>query len=121
MSYQIDYDPQQGVIFITVENLLNMARLTEIARQVAATSEAQQCLRILYDMSRAEIDVSMVDIYNSPQKMDEAHISRRTRRALVTPPGFDKGMFLETVTRNRGHNLRVFTDYDVAKEWLLQV
>ena len=95
-----------------------MERLRRIAPEVANLSKQSGCQRILNDMSGAIIDVSLSEVYSSPQQMDLSGISRTTRRALVVPPGFEQAGFLETVTRNRGHNLKVFHDREDAMAWL---
>ena len=118
MTHQLRYNADTDCIELTVEGTFNMERLKRIAPQVAKLSEESGCLRILNDMSGANIDFSLGEVYNSPQEMDHSHISRTTRRALVVPPDFQQADFLETVTRNRGHNLRVFHDRAEALEWL---
>jgi hypothetical protein len=70
-------------------------------------------------MSGAAVDVSLLDLFDSPHIMDESGVSRTTKRALVLPPGFPEARFLEVVTRNRGHDLKVFVDVAEAKAWLL--
>lgn len=118
MTHKLVYDAQSGCIELTVTGLFNMERLKQLAPQVARLSEESGCKRILNDMSGATIEVSLSDVYSSPQEMDNSGISRATRRALVIPPHFDEAEFLETVTRNRGHNLKVFSDRHSALEWL---
>ena len=118
MTHKLVYNPDSGCIELTVEGLFNMERLKRLAPEVARLSEESGCQCILNDMSGATIEVSLTDVYSSPQQMDNSGISRSTRRALVIPPNFDQASFLETVTRNRGHNLKVFTDRQRALEWL---
>ncbi len=118
MGHQLHYNPDIDCIELIVEGVFNMARLKQIALEVAKLSGESGCQRILNDMSRATIEVSLTEAYSSPQQMDESGICRSTRRALVVPPDFDLARFLETVTRNRGHNLKVFTERDEALNWL---
>jgi hypothetical protein len=119
MTHTLQYNPDTDCIELTIQGIFNMKRLEAIAPEVARLSEKSACLRILNDMSNATIDVSLADIYSSPQQMDNSGICRSTRRALVVPPGFEQATFLETVTRNRGHNLKIFHDRDSATAWLL--
>ncbi len=118
MTHILQYNPDSDCVELMIQGVFNMERLKAIAPEVARLSEKSDCQRILNDMSSATIDVSLADIYSSPQQMDNSGINRNTRRALVVPPDFDQGAFLETVTRNRGHNLRVFSDRVSALEWL---
>jgi hypothetical protein len=43
---------------------------------------------------------------------------RSTRAAIVFRELNKDFQFLETVCRNRGWNIRIFDDYDVAIDWL---
>lgn len=118
MMHTLQYNPDTDCIELTIQGVFNMERLKAIAPEVAGLSEKSACQRILNDMSNATIDVSLADIYSSPQQMDNSGISRSTRRALVVPADFEQASFLETVTRNRGHNLKLFNDRGSALEWL---
>ncbi len=118
MPHTLTYNSDTDCIELTVEGVFNMERLKKIAPEVAKLSEQSGCLNILNDMSGATIDISLTEIYTNPQEMDHSGIRRTTRRALVIPADFDPAAFLETVTRNRGHNLKVFSDRESALEWL---
>lgn len=118
MSHTLAYLPDEGYIELRVEGCFNLTRLKQIAPEVAKLSNESGCLHILNDMSNATIDVSVLDVYSNPQQMDDAGITRSTRRALVVPENFEHANFLETVTRNRGHDLKVFFDRDEAINWL---
>ncbi len=118
MSHQLVYSRDKDLIELTVEGTFTMERLKRIAPEVAKLSEESGCQRILNDMSTATIDISLGEVYASPQEMDNSGIRRTTRRALVVPSDFYQAGFLETVTRNRGHNLKVFRDRESALEWL---
>ncbi len=120
MTHKLIYNADTDCIELTVLGSFNMERLKEIAPEVAKLSEQSHCQRILNDMSSATIDVSLAEIYSSPQQMDRSGINRMSRRALVVPPDFEQAAFLETVTRNRGHNLRVFSVREEALNWLQQ-
>jgi len=119
MSYDIRYDSEMGYVILSIRGKVTVERIRELAPQVARMLQETNCRRLLNDMRAAVIDVSVVNLYSSPQIMDESGIMRDTRRALLLPAHFKDARFLEDVTRNRGHNLMVFTDADEAKEWLL--
>jgi len=70
-------------------------------------------------MRSATINISVAGLFYSPKAMDESGVSRTIKRALLVPAAFEESEFLETVTRNRGHNLKVFRDIEEAKRWLL--
>lgn len=119
MSHNLTYDSETGCVILRIQGRVTMKLIQELAPQVARMFRETKCQRFLNDMSTAVIDVSFMDVYGSPKAMDESGITRDIRRALVVPSDFKQSEFLETVTRNRGHDLRIFTDVDEAKRWLL--
>lgn len=119
MPHSLRYDPDIDCIILTFDGTVTINMIKEVAPQVAKKSQETGCLRILNDMSAAEIDVSFMDVFKSPEVMDKSNVLRITKRALVAPTSFTEAHFLETVTRNRGHNLMVFHDIDEARQWLL--
>lgn len=118
MSFSLRHDPAADCIILTVEGVVTLETIREIAPHVAALSEQTGCRNILNNMQSASIRMSFMDVFKSPNTMDESGVSRQTRRALVVPGHFTESQFLETVTQNRGHNLRVFYDVAEAMRWL---
>ena len=119
MAHTISYDSGMGCVILCIRGKITIEQIQGLAPQVAHMLQETNCRRLLNDMSAAVIEVSPVNLYRSPQIMDESGIMRDTRRALVLPADFRDARFLEDVPRNRGHNLMVFTDVEKAKEWLL--
>ncbi len=119
MSHIIRYNESGHYILLVVTGRFTIADLKHIAPKVAAVSGKKGCFRVLIDMRAAGVDLSFMDVFNGPRFIDEAGISRRTKRALVVPASFAEADFLETVSRNQGQNLKVFRDPEEALDWLL--
>lgn len=119
MPLDLRYNEEEKFIHLIVSGDFGLEQLKEYAAEVAALSEEKNCLNILNDMTGAKIDIDFMDVYHSPRYVTEAGIKNATRRALVVPDDFNQDQFLENVTRNACHNLKVFHNVDDAKEWLL--
>lgn len=117
-TFSLKHDRKNNCIVLVFRGIVTMGVIREVAPQVARLTAETGCMRILNDMRGAKIEISFIDVFDSPRVMDESQISRRTVRALVVPKDFEHRRFLETVTRNRSHNLMVFTDIKEAKKWL---
>ena len=89
-----------------------------MAREVAALAKQQGCTRLLNDLREATIPSSASAIYSMPRITDEAGVPPGLRRALVVSAATRDFLFLETVSLNRGHNIRIFTDPEAARAWL---
>ena len=120
MKYSLFVDPDIPCIVLACEGKVDIQAIRELAPQVAHKCAETGCPRILIDMSAATLELSVMQVFESPAIMDSAHISRTTKRAGVMPAGFADAHFLETITRNRGHNFKLFSSVAEAKAWLHQ-
>lgn len=119
MSHELYYDSDIDCVILRVQGEVTMGSIRKIAPQAGSMCAEKGCNRLLNDMSEATINISVVNLFDSPGTMDESGVSRTIKRALVVPPDFKEFRFLENVTRNRGHNLMVFKDIEEARKWLL--
>ena len=120
MKPSLHVDPDIPCIVLACEGTVTIQSVRELAPQVAHKIAETGCSRILIDMSAATLELSVMQVFESPAIMDESKIPRTTKRAAVMPAEFSDANFLETVTRNRGHNLRLFPNAAEAKAWLRQ-
>lgn len=118
MSHKLYYDSDLDCVILRVEGLVTLNRVRKLAPEVSHLCEKTGCCRLLNDMSGAQIDITIPGLFTSPQIMNESHVSPKIKRALVVPPSFKEAEFLENVTRNRGHNFKIFNDIDDAVKWL---
>jgi len=119
MSHELYYDSGIGCVVLVVTGTITVDRVREIAPLVARMCSETGCRHLLNDMSAATIKLSLMELFESPQIMNESEVSQGIKRALVFPPNFEEPKFLENVTRNRGHEFRAFEDIEEAKKWLL--
>ena len=119
-DYGLSYDPASECVHVVFTGTVDLRVIQQAAPQVARLCEEKGCRRILNDMSRACMAISVADAFESPGIMEKAHISRSIRRALVVPPDFRESEFLETLSQNRGHILKVFSTVEEAWGWLRQ-
>ena len=76
----------------------------------------------LSDLTDAQLDFSTVDIFNIPTEWESADVKRGGGGLAVVVPADGSlkrdAEFYEDTCRNRGWNVRVFTDRRRAVEWL---
>ena len=120
MKYSLCFDPEVPCVVLTCEGAVDLQAIRELAPHVAHTCSETGCPRILIDMGAATLELSVMQIFESPSIMDQSHIPRTPKRAGVMPSGFTDAHFLETITRNRGHNFKLFSTVAEAKAWLHQ-
>ena len=119
MSYKINYEKEGDYIAVTVEGDFTLSNLKDLAAEVTKFTKQYSCNRILNDMRQAQLTKGTIDIYNMPKTARSSGIDTYCKRALVVSEQSSDFHFLETVFRNQGHNVKLFTDIDAAMSWLL--
>lgn len=120
MPYKVGYNKELNYIEAKIEGAFSLSILKELAADVAKIIEKYGCERILNDMRLAKLAQGVFDIYDMPKVARNAGVEINCKRALVVrdqSSGFD---FLETVFINQGHRVKLFTDIEEAKSWLLE-
>lgn len=131
MACKVIYDADEDCVHATIQGEVDLALVHRYSREIIEQLSAHNCLRVLNDMRRASPKLSTVDIYELPawieEEAEEAGIHRSCKRALLVSRDFKDYEFFETVSRNHGHLLEVFTDSNTtgifrdtasAREWL---
>lgn len=120
MEWNIEYQKEHGIVYI---------RLTGIGSDEVLQPAADECVAILneHDSNKLLVDerdftynTSISNIYDSAEGMKG--ISRTNKMAIVyseSPSNKSDYRFFETVSRNRGYNVRVFEDQQKAMAWLI--
>jgi len=119
MPCELSYEEDSGILTARVSGIVDKSLVQPMAAAMRAETEKHKCTRFLNDYRTAYIDLSTLDVFGMPKLIESMGTDPRSRHAIVV-----KGMtaivrFFETVTRNRGENVRVFTDMDKARAWLL--
>jgi hypothetical protein len=121
LSYEVTYDPERDCIVTRIDGRLDMPVAKGFLAELARVISTSGCERILDDLRGAELTLSMQTLYFAPRLVPEAGIPPASKSAIVVPEqDWSAYSFLETVARNLGQNIRVFTDPDEASGWLME-
>ena len=119
MPFFVKYHEGLQAVVLELTGRISIQSIREVALEVVRVCRETGCQRILNNASGADTrDLSFIDVYSSPEVLEECGILKTTKRAVVVPAIFNEARFLENVTRNRGHYIRVFWDLDTATAWL---
>ncbi|MFC1489442.1 hypothetical protein ACFL6B_06325, partial [Thermodesulfobacteriota bacterium] len=73
----------------------------------------------LVDHRKVLVAMNIPDTFERPQELDTLGFPRNSRIAQVaSESNLEIFGFFETVSRNRGYQIRIFKDIKSAKEWL---
>jgi hypothetical protein len=97
---------------------LDVSFANAMVRELADAAIEYQSFSHLIDHRETTFAFKFSDYYERPSINEKLGVSRRFRTAIVFSQLTEDTRFMETVFRNRGYNLRHFTDIDEGKAWL---
>ena len=117
-EFQIVVSADGGLVRLTVGGPYSRAHLTRLLHRIVTETAAHGIPRALVDARSVALNLSTIARYEIGVQIADA-IGRGIRVAmLLVPAVVDR--FAETVARNRGATVRVFTDEAAALQWLGQ-
>jgi hypothetical protein len=120
MPYEVTYDSERDCIVTRIDGRLDIPVAKEFLAELARVVSTSGCKRILDDLRGAELTLSMEALYFAPRLVPEAGVPPASKSAIVVAEqDWSAYSFLETVARNLGQTVRVFTDPDEARRWLM--
>lgn len=124
MPFTVEFD-EAGFIHAAYEGDLTMQGITEMMSSVGRVIKERGCFLVLSDYRKARMAVDIMDLYRLPKLVmergrDMGLSAYKVKRALVIPPAaYDKFRFFETVSINSMQKVKLFTEEDEARGWLL--
>ncbi len=119
MSSSIVYDPQSHTIVVTLVGSIDELEMNEAAAEVVRLAKQHVCFNVLGDLREAVFAVSTIALFGQAQEFEQAYgPNSQAKRALVVAGHSEDVLFYETVSRNRGQNVRLFYDIEEARRWL---
>ena len=118
MDFEIKYSDEKKMILGRLRGDLDLAIIKKMAEELEKIVEARDCLKFLNDCRESIVPESIIDLFEIPKLVGEAGLNANCRCAIVVKDIRDQWEFLETISRNRGQQIRIFTDIDEADAWL---
>jgi hypothetical protein len=110
----------QDFIRAKPDGALDLMASRNLLKDLVSEFETAGKHRVLVDTREADVHLSTTDIYDLGVALADEPVLRREKIALLVPPEENiDARFLETVGRNRGADLRAFTEFETAITWLI--
>lgn len=120
---EVKYDSENGVVETFLSGVVSAAELNTETVKAAALAREHNCDLFLSDYSDAEMDFSIVDVFELPDLQRGLGMSRENTRAAVVVPTTSSEIELardyEIACMSRGWVAKVFKDRKIALAWLL--
>lgn len=92
----------------------------EVRQRGAEMTRSRRVWKFLVDMREVTLDPSLLDMYLFTSSLADVFPPEARHAVVYSPAAFDpdRASFNESVARNRGVRLRMFTRPEEAREWL---
>ncbi len=120
MSWEIFYDAENNLLRVKVIGVHTPDASTRLRHDVFLAMIQHNCYRLLIDNRGIfEQTLSTMDWYSMPAHYKELGVPHSTRLAVIPPARFAADYHLyETVSKNSGYQIAVFSDENSALDWL---
>lgn len=119
MRMKVSYDEEQQFIESSIIGTLDMEAVERGLVEMNTAFDRYKCERILYDLSEVEVGLETHEIYFVPKLLKEAG-NQNIKRAVIFSNEYEQDFaFFETVAANQGLQVQIFTEREVALNWLL--
>lgn len=120
MTTNIEIIQTQDFIRAKPDGALDLKASRNLLKDLVIQFDAAGQYRVLIDTRGADVDLSSTDIFELGVALTAEPALVREKVAILVPPEEKvNAAFFETVSINRGANLRVFTDFETAITWLI--
>lgn len=118
LTWQIVYQADQNVLLIRTSGPIDKTSFPAMLTTVVGTAERHQTTRILADHRQSLLKLNPLEIYYAPRVMMSSGAHPDFILALVFAERTEDIQFMENVCRNSGLTVAVFTEMNIALQWL---
>ncbi len=125
MKFQVSYLEKEQIIVSRLSEFFDWSVAEKMVPELSTLIKEKNCRHILLDFATANMKLSTVNIYMTPEKLANEFLKydvdiRSLRRAMVVAKDEDDYRFLANVTVNKSQLLRIFHDEKAAIAWLME-
>jgi hypothetical protein len=123
MSYQLTYKKEKGILRVKTSGLRSFDNIVSIVKDIQKICIKEGTSRVLVDIKGLEGHLKTMEAYEIPAsvfpKLRNKNIIEKS--AIVDNEESRRNFsFFENVAVNRSFNIRFFTKYKDATEWLVK-
>lgn len=111
------FDCRDGIVHADLTGVVTDKAWSYIFCRTLALAGIYETRDLLIDLRKASVPVDAFVMYNLPPVLEYIGLTRMYRIALVMDRYRSEYTFYETVFRNRGFAVQMFTDYQEAINW----
>ena len=125
MQFEVSYLEEEKIIVSRLSEYFDWSVAEKMVPALSVLIKDKNCKHILLNFATANMKLSTVSIYMTPEKLASEFMKygvdiRLLRRAMVVARDEDDFQFLANVTINKSQLLRIFHDEESAIAWLME-
>ena len=122
MNYTFQHIEAHDVLLVNLIGAYAFSDDLHYLRDLHRTYEESCCDRILLDYREADVEIGILEAFGRPDIYESFDVSDRPKKiGIVCRKITENYRFFENVCRNRGWNIRVYDDFNVANRWITDV
>ena len=118
MNFTYEYFDKKHLVVVKITGNFRQKSTGENKKKIFQAFKELQFNKLLFDFREAVLSTDTITIYYRPKTLIKIGFERDKRYAYVYNQMNPNILFYETVLRNNGFNVYMFTDYDKALAWL---
>lgn len=119
MAYTISIPARKTYIRIQVTDVITVELARHFSQEARQWGIDHNLSRFLFDMRTVpNVETTLTNYLVAYEDMAQLKLSRVARSAILVSPDDQSHYIVETVTRNAGYNVRLFSDETAAVAWL---
>lgn len=118
MIRRIEYIEDKDIVLLKTSGTYELEAEVETLKKMASKLREHNCGKCIFDHRETNVIARTMKSYERPGIYEELWGDHTIRAAVVFREIDEDAKFLENVCRNRGWNVKIFEDYDIAIDWL---
>lgn len=120
MNCKFEYLEDKDIVLVRTSGSYELAAEIETVKKAISKLKEHNCNKCIFDHRAANVIAGTLSSYDRPKVYKLFRLDHSVHTALVVRELNDDMKFYENVCLNRGWNVKIFTDYDAAIDWLAE-
>ena len=121
MAWDVTMNNETGFIEEVFSGTVTIQDISDAMAKILTFAQIDTPLKFKVNVVDANIDISVIELFKLPGTWDDLGFGRGNSMCVITGGSSEQTealLFLETVSINRGWNVKVFTSEKEAIQWL---
>ena len=118
MNIEFKFLESKGIVVCKVIGGYDFSKKADFILELASEMKKHKSKKCVVDFSNADVIMNTIIFYERPQLFKEIGFDNMAKGAIVFKTLTKECLFYEDVCQNRGWNMRVFSTFNEALQWL---